>query len=62
MGHLMDLVNTCYVLTISRNLVSLYELGYYLSFDSGKLSMFYDSIKIGSGILCDGLYKINLDN
>ncbi|CAD5181857.1 unnamed protein product, partial [Musa acuminata subsp. malaccensis] len=32
------------------------ETGYCLSFGSGKLSIFYDSIKIGSGILCDGLY------
>ena len=63
-GHLMDLVDTCYVPTISRNLVSLSridELGYCLCFCSGKLSIFYDSIKVGSGILCDGLYKINLD-
>ncbi|CAD5184135.1 unnamed protein product [Musa acuminata subsp. malaccensis] len=32
------------------------ELGYCISFGSGKLSIFYDSIKVGSGILCDGLY------
>ncbi|CAD5164122.1 unnamed protein product [Musa acuminata subsp. malaccensis] len=31
-------------------------LGYCISFGSGKLSIFYDSIKVGSGILCDGLY------
>ncbi|CAD5174224.1 unnamed protein product, partial [Musa acuminata subsp. malaccensis] len=58
-GHLMDLVDTCYVPTISRNLISLSridELGYCISFGSGKLSIFYDSIKVGSGILCDGLY------
>ena len=63
-GHLMDLVDTCYVPTISRNLISLSridELGYCISFGSGKLSIFYDSIKVGSGILCDGLYRINLD-
>ncbi|CAD5184495.1 unnamed protein product, partial [Musa acuminata subsp. malaccensis] len=55
-GHLMDLVDTCYVPTISRNLISLSridELGYYISFGSGKLSIFYDSIKVGSGILYD---------
>ncbi|CAD5178822.1 unnamed protein product, partial [Musa acuminata subsp. malaccensis] len=28
-------------------------LGYCISFGSGKLSIFYDSIKVGSGILCD---------
>ena len=63
-GHLMDLVDTCYIPTISRNLISLSridELWYYISFGSGKLSIFYDSIKVGSGILCDGLYRINLD-
>ena len=50
MGHLMDLVDICYVPTISRNLVSLSridELGYWLSFGSGKFSIFYDSIKVG---------------
>ncbi|CAL9098515.1 unnamed protein product [Musa textilis] len=39
-GHLMDLIETCYVPTISRNLVSLSridELGYCLSFGNGKL-------------------------
>ncbi|CAD5164600.1 unnamed protein product [Musa acuminata subsp. malaccensis] len=57
-GHLMDLVDTCYVPTISRNLVSLSrigELGYCLSFGSSTLSIFYDSIKVGSGILCDAI-------
>ena len=52
-GNLIDLVETCYILTISRNLVSLFridELGYSISFGSSKLSIFYDSIKVGFGI------------
>ncbi|RVW81914.1 Retrovirus-related Pol polyprotein from transposon TNT 1-94 [Vitis vinifera] len=64
-GHRMDLLNTFYVPSISRNLVSLSKLdatGYSVLFSSGQLSLMLNSVTIGSGILCDGLYKISLNH
>ena len=60
-GHQMDLLKTFYVPSISRNLVSLSKLdaiGYYVLFSSGQLSLMLNSVTVGSGILCDGLYTI----
>ncbi|RVW56243.1 Retrovirus-related Pol polyprotein from transposon TNT 1-94 [Vitis vinifera] len=64
-GHRMDLLNTFYVPSISRNLVSLSKLdatGYSVLFSSGQLSLMLNSVTVGSGILCDGLYKISLNH
>ena len=64
-GHRMDFLNTFYVPSISRNLVSLSKLdatGYYVLFSSGQLSLMLNSVTVGSGILCDGLYKISLNH
>ena len=47
-----------------RNSISIVALdhdGYFCYFGNGKLWLLYDSCVIGSSILCDGLYKINLD-
>lgn len=63
-GHQMDLENTFYVPSISRNLVSLSKLdrvGYSVLFNCGKLNLMFKSKVIGSGNLCDGLYKITLN-
>ena len=64
-GHRIDLLNTFYVPSISRNLVSLSKLdatGYSILFTSGQLSLMLNSVTVGSGILCDGLYKISLNH
>ena len=64
-GYRMDLLNTFYVPSISRNLVSLSKLdatGYSVLFSSGQLSLMLNSVTVGSGILCDGLYKISLNH
>ena len=64
-GHRMDLLNTFYVLSISRNLVSLSKLdaiGYSVLFSSGQLSLMLNSVTVGSGILCDVFYKISLNH
>ena len=64
-GHYLDLFKTLYVPTFSRNLVSLPKLdvaGFVFKFGSGSFSLFKNSKLIGSGILCDGLYKFKLDN
>ncbi|CAD5178886.1 unnamed protein product [Musa acuminata subsp. malaccensis] len=41
---------------LKAKVISMGTYRYCISFGSGKLSIFYDSIKVGSGILCDGLY------
>ena len=64
-GHYLDLFQTLYVPTFFRNLVSLPKLdvaGFVFKFGSGSFSLFKNSKLIGSGILCDGLYKFKLDN
>ena len=65
MGHRMDLLSTFYVPSISRNLVSLSKLDaarYSILFSSRQLSLLLNSVTVGSGILCDGLYKISLNH
>ena len=64
-GHHLDLFENFYVLSISRNLVSLSKLdgtGYSFRFSNGCFSLFKHTGMIGSSILCDGLYKLNLNN
>jgi transposase InsO family protein len=64
-GHHLDLFETLYVPSISRNLVSISKLdvvGYSFKFGNGCFSLYKNTFMIGSGILCDGLYKLNLDN
>ena len=36
--------------------------GYSVLFSCGKLSLMYNSMPVGHGILCDGLYKISLND
>lgn len=64
-GHHLDLFETLYVPNISRNLISTSKLdvaGYNYTFGNGCFSLYKNTFMIGSGILCDGLYKLNLDN
>ena len=64
-GHQMDLLNTFYVPSITRDLVSLsklYATGYFVLFSSGQLCLMLNSVTVGSGILCDGLYTISLNH
>ncbi|KAJ1384422.1 Zinc finger, CCHC-type [Sesbania bispinosa] len=64
-GFHLDLFDTFYVPSISRNLVSLFELdvaGYTFRFGNGCFSLYKRTCKIGSGTLYDGLHKLNLDN
>ena len=64
-GYQLDLCQTLYVPSISRNLVSvsaLDKVGYSFELGNGKFSLFKNSSRIGSGILIDGLYKFHLDS
>jgi len=63
-GHHLDLFQTFYVPSVSRNLVSISKLdkaGYSFNFGNGCFSLFKQNLFLGSGILCDGLYKLKLD-
>ena len=58
-------MDTFYVPSITRNLISLSKLdvvGYSFKFENGCFSLFKHTFMIGSGTLYDGLYKLNLDN
>ena len=59
-GSCLDLLETLHVLSLSRNLVSLSIIdvtGYSFNFGNGCLSLFKHNHLIGTGVLCDGLYK-----
>ena len=63
-GHHLDLLETLYVPSLSRNLVSLSKLditGYSFNFGNECLYLFKHNHLIGTGILYDGLYKLKLD-
>jgi len=67
----LDLMDTFYIPSIIRNLISLSKLdvaGYYFKFGNDCFSLFKctcmigSGTMIGSGALYYGLYKLNLDN
>jgi len=61
-GHHLDLQETFYVPSLSRNLVSLSKLdvtGYSFNFGNGCFSLFKHNHLIGTDVLCDGLYKLD---
>jgi len=64
-GFYLDLMDTFYVPSISKNLVSLSKLdvvGYSFKFGNGCFSLYQRTYLIGFGTLFDGLYRLNLDN
>ena len=64
-GRHLDLQETLYVPSLSRNLVSLFKLdvtGYSFNFGNGCFSLFKHNHLIGTGFLCDGLHKLKLDS
>lgn len=64
-GFDLDLMDTFYVPSITRNLVSLFKLDvarYSLKFRNGCFNLYKCTCKINSGTLYDDLYELNLDN
>ena len=64
-GHTLLLRNAVYVPSMRRNLISasvLDESGYTFRLGNGKLVMYFDSIEVVSGVLCDGLYMLNINS
>jgi hypothetical protein len=63
-GCYLDLFQTLYVASISRNLVYLSKLdldAYYFTFRNKIFNLFKNTFFVGSGNLCDDLYKLNLN-
>ena len=61
----LDLLQTLYVPSISRNLVStsrLDVLGFDFEIGHGRFSLYKNNSLYGSGVLTDGLYKFKLDH
>lgn len=64
-GFYLDLLETFYVPSFRRNLVSVSRLdksGYFCSFGDNKVSLFYNSNNICSGHLVDNLYRLDLNS
>ena len=64
-SHHLDLFQTFYVPSISRNLVSSPKLdldGYFINFGNKSFSLFKNTSFVSSGILCDRLYKFKLND
>ncbi|KAK2999886.1 hypothetical protein RJ639_023052 [Escallonia herrerae] len=63
-GFNLDLVDTVYVLSMTRNLISISRLdayGYSFKFENKDFSLFLYSRAIGSGLLEGDLYKLLLN-
>jgi len=64
-GHVLLLKDVVYVPSMRRNLISvsiLDKCGYTFEFGNGKLVVYFNSIIVGSGVLYDGLYMLNLND
>jgi hypothetical protein len=64
-SHHLDLFQTFYVPSNSRNLVSLPKLdldGYFINFGNKSFSLFKNTSFVGSGILYDRLYKFKFND
>ena len=63
-SHCLDLFDTFYVPTISRNLISMSRLdydGYALYFKHKGFRLLRNDSFVGSGVLSEGLYRFNLN-
>jgi len=64
-GHVLLLKDVVYVPSMRRNLISvsiLDKCGYTFEFGNSKLVVYPNSIIVGSGVLYDGLYMLNLND
>ncbi|KAL4342439.1 hypothetical protein GQ457_08G014610 [Hibiscus cannabinus] len=64
-GFVLILKKTFYIPSFSRNLISvsrLVPLGYCFNLSNVGFSLFYKSEIVGNGVLCDGIYSIDLQN
>jgi GAG-pre-integrase domain/Integrase core domain len=63
-GFILDLDDVVYIPSMIRNLISVSRLdvcGFMFQFRNNELRLYRNSKYIGSGLLCDNLYKLCLD-
>jgi GAG-pre-integrase domain len=63
-GFILDLHDVVYIPSMIRNLISVSRLdacGFMFQFGNNELRLYHNSKYIGSGLLCDNLYKLCLD-
>ena len=63
-GFVLDLVNTIYIPSFSKNLISMSKLiqyGFEFKFSGPQFYLHKGSSIVGFGSLVSGLYKLNLD-
>ena len=63
-GGALVLDDIVYVPSLRRNLISVSKLdssGFVFHFGNKRFFFYYGSYEVASGILCDGLYKLDLD-
>jgi len=64
-GHVLLLKDVVYVPSMRRNLISvsiLDKYDYTFEIGNGKLDVYFNSITVGSRIICDELYMLNLND
>jgi len=64
-GHVLLLKDVVYVPSMRRNFISvsiLDKCGYTFELGNGKLVVYFNSIIVGSGVLYDGLYMLNMND
>ena len=64
-GYCLDLFQTLYVPSCSRNLVSISKLdrnGFFIKFGNGCFSLYKNTSFVGFGILIGELYNLKLNN
>ncbi|RDX62132.1 hypothetical protein CR513_59564, partial [Mucuna pruriens] len=64
-GYTLLLRDVVYVPSMRRNLIfvlALNKYGYNFEFGCGKLLINFNSVVVGSGVWCDGLYMLNVNN
>jgi hypothetical protein len=63
-GFILDLHDVVYIPSMIRNLISIFRLdacGFIFQFGNNELRLYHNSKYIGSGLLCDNLYKLCLN-
>ena len=64
-GHVLILDRTFYIPSFSRNLISVSRLvpcGYCFNFSGDSFQLIKNSIVVGYGTICDGLFKLKLSD
>lgn len=64
-GFILDLHDVVYIPSVVRNLISVSRFdacGFMFQFENNELKLYQNSKFVGSGLLCDNLYKLRLNS